>query len=155
MYGWAPLSIMGEEINKLESSGNIPVSYTSIAQDAAELELPILRSTSSDSMGAPSIDATNTIPAKNEPSLATAGTYLGIYNIYATTAQFIATFISMIAFSILEPGKSPELSNGGGEEGGDVPAIPVSALSGTAVSLAIGALCSLVAAILTFRLMKT
>lgn len=39
----------------------------------------------------------------------TAGIYLGILNVFSTLPQFVGTFISMIVFSILEPGKSPEL----------------------------------------------
>jgi solute carrier family 45, member 1/2/4 len=38
------------------------------------------------------------------------GVYLGILNLYATLPQFIGTFISWTVFSILEPGKSPELA---------------------------------------------
>jgi solute carrier family 45 protein 1/2/4 len=40
-----------------------------------------------------------------------SGLYFGILNIYNTLPQFIGTFISLIVFSILEPGKSPELSD--------------------------------------------
>lgn len=36
----------------------------------------------------------------------TAGIYLGILNLFTTLPQFVGTFISMIVFSILEPGKS-------------------------------------------------
>lgn len=39
-----------------------------------------------------------------------SGLYFGILNIYTTLPQFVATFISMLVFSILEPGKSPELA---------------------------------------------
>lgn len=40
-----------------------------------------------------------------------SGVYLGILNVYTTLPQFIGTFISWIVFSILEPGKSPELAH--------------------------------------------
>merc|ERR1712098_11650 len=40
-----------------------------------------------------------------------SGLYFGILNIYAVIPQFISTFISMIVFNILEPGKSPELAH--------------------------------------------
>ena len=46
----------------------------------------------------------------------TAGIYLGILNLFTTLPQFVGTFISMIVFSILEPGKSPELHEDGSEE---------------------------------------
>lgn len=36
----------------------------------------------------------------------TAGIYLGILNLFTTLPQFVGTFISMIVFSILEPGTS-------------------------------------------------
>ena len=39
----------------------------------------------------------------------TAGIYLGILNVFSTLPQFVGTFISMVVFGILEPGKSPEL----------------------------------------------
>ena len=39
MYGWAPLAIMGEEINKLESAANTQTAYTTITQDGEETEL--------------------------------------------------------------------------------------------------------------------
>lgn len=85
-----------------------------------------------------------------------AGIYLGIHNIFATIPQFLATFVSMVVFSVLEPGQSPELSaaagaagsggGGGGEgEGG---------LSGTAVCLAIGAVFQFVAAAKSLRMRR-
>ena len=40
-----------------------------------------------------------------------SGLYFGILNIYTTLPQFVATFISLLVFSILEPGKSPELAD--------------------------------------------
>lgn len=39
----------------------------------------------------------------------TAGIYLGILNLFTTLPQFVGTFISMIVFSVLEPGKSEVL----------------------------------------------
>lgn len=40
-----------------------------------------------------------------------SGLYFGILNIYTTLPQFIGTFISMVVFSLLEPGTSPELAD--------------------------------------------
>lgn len=40
-----------------------------------------------------------------------SGLYFGILNIYTTLPQFLATFISTVVFSVLEPGKSPELAH--------------------------------------------
>jgi solute carrier family 45 protein 1/2/4 len=76
-----------------------------------------------------------------------AGIYLGILNLYTTLPQFIATGISMVVFSVLEPGKSPELAKDAhpdehhGTEG----------YNGIAVCLFVGALCSVVAAVATQR----
>ena len=101
---------------------------------------------------------------------AMAGIYLGIHNIFATVPQFLATFVSMIVFSILEPGQSPELAAGGasasssaavaaaggGDEGPGQAAgeLPMNGLSGTAVCLAIGAVFQLVAAAQSLRMRR-
>ena len=102
---------------------------------------------------------------------AMAGIYLGIHNIFATVPQFLATFVSMIVFSILEPGQSPELAAGGASasasassssaaaasgEGLDKMAgeLPMNGLSGTAVCLAIGAVFQLVAAAQSLRMRR-
>jgi solute carrier family 45, member 1/2/4 len=45
-----------------------------------------------------------------------SGVYFGILNIYTTLPQFVGTFISTVVFAILEPGKSPELSDAPPEE---------------------------------------
>lgn len=49
----------------------------------------------------------------------TAGIYLGILNLFTTLPQFVGTFISMIVFSILEPGKSEVLHKDVEEVGTD------------------------------------
>jgi solute carrier family 45 protein 1/2/4 len=149
MYGWAPLAIMGEEINKLESAANTQTAYTTITQDGEETELsrPGSLDLSHDD---------NTLVEGQGDSVGVAGVYLGIWNIFATIPQFIATFIAMITFAILEPGKNSELTGGpGGPDGGDgADKVIAQGLSGTAVCLAIGAVCSLVAATQSFRLRK-
>ena len=92
---------------------------------------------------------------------AMAGIYLGIHNIFATIPQFLATFVSMIVFSILEPGQSPELA--AGDASSSSPAadtelvsgkLAKSGLSGTAVCLAIGAVFQLVAVAQSFRMRR-
>lgn len=145
MYGWAPLAIMGEEINKLESP-SAGQAYTRVGQDGP-VEVDRLSLDSTQLLARAAQDPDETENATGDM----AGVYLGIWNIFATIPQFIATFISMIAFSILEPGKSPELSAGEGEGAGDW---KKQGLSGTAVCLAIGAVCSFVAAGRTFGLRK-
>jgi solute carrier family 45 protein 1/2/4 len=77
-----------------------------------------------------------------------SGIYFGILNIYTTLPQFAGTFISLIVFSILEPGKSPELAHDAdpeeqhGTEG----------VNAIAVCLFIGALSTLGAAYATRQL---
>lgn len=79
-----------------------------------------------------------------------SGIYFGILNIYTTLPQFVGTFISMIVFAILEPGKSPELakdSHPDEHHGTDGP-------NAIAVCLFIGALSNLGAAFATSKLRK-
>ena len=145
MYGWAPLAIMGEEINKSSRSISSQ-AYSSIAQDDS-LELSGLQADPGNNTAEP-----DTTRGTEGASIATAGVYLGIWNIFATIPQFLATFIAMVAFSILEPGQSPELTKSIGEDGENISKKPVHSLSGTGVCLAIGAVCSFVAAFQTLRL---
>ena len=157
MYGWAPLAIIGEEINKLEPPSP-DQAYTRIGHDGpVEVDRLSLDSTQLLAHTAPyaaDADDDDDDETENGARGDMAGVYLGIWNIFATIPQFIATFISMIAFSILEPGRSPELSQGGdgAGEGGPVTGFKAQGLSGTAVCLAIGAVCSFVAAWRTFAL---
>ena len=76
----------------------------------------------------------------------TAGIYLGILNLFTTLPQFVGTFISMIVFAIVEPGKSRELAEG------EQPEVRKEGVNAIAVCLAIGALSSLGAAYATRRL---
>lgn len=77
-----------------------------------------------------------------------AGIYLGILNLYTTLPQFVATGISTVVFTLLEPGKSPELAKDAhpdehhGTDG----------YNGISVCLFIGAISSLGAAYATQRL---
>ncbi|KAA6410310.1 MAG: hypothetical protein FRX48_05731 [Lasallia pustulata] len=121
MYGWAPLAIMGEEINKLEPPPS-ESAYTRVGQDGpVEVDRLSLDSTHllahTTPYAAIAAAASEDADADNGTG-DMAGVYLGIWNIFATVPQFIATFISMVAFSILEPGRSPELSGGGKGDGG-------------------------------------
>ena len=83
----------------------------------------------------------------------TAGIYLGILNLFTTLPQFVGTFISMIVFSLLEPGKHPELHKGpdqgqegeGNEKSTDGP-------NAIAICLFIGALSAVGAAYATARM---
>jgi solute carrier family 45 protein 1/2/4 len=90
---------MGMEINRL-SQKNTSGQTTYKARDSIELN---------------SSERTGFLESiEEEPSISShgdlSGLYLGILNIFTTLPQFIGTFISWIVFSILEPGKSPELA---------------------------------------------
>ena len=76
-----------------------------------------------------------------------SGVYLGILNLYTTLPQFIGTFISWIVFSILEPGKSPELA----KEAHPDEHHSTDGPNAIAVCLFIGALAAVVAAYRTER----
>lgn len=189
MYGWAPLAIMGEEINKLSPSSFspstvVPTSYTRRSpEDPAAVEMSSLMSDDplshghdeAESSSSSSSPATIKIPRHHRRDLdaaaadedgGMAGIYLGIHNIFATVPQFLATFISMIVFSILEPGQSPELAaaaaaaagGGGSEVEASVAAkegnVVMGGLSGTAVCLAIGAVFQIVAAAQSLRMRR-
>ena len=83
----------------------------------------------------------------------TAGIYLGILNLFTTLPQFVGTFISMIVFSLLEPGKHPELHKGP-EQGpeGEAAEKSTDGPNAIAVCLFIGALSAVGAAYATARM---
>ncbi|KKA30565.1 hypothetical protein TD95_001088, partial [Thielaviopsis punctulata] len=84
---WAPVATLGVEVNRISG----PSSKTH------------RRSASNNSLekgGAPESSSNGEL----------SGIYFGILNIYSTLPQFLGNFISTIVFSILEPGKSPELA---------------------------------------------
>jgi solute carrier family 45, member 1/2/4 len=77
-----------------------------------------------------------------------SGVYLGILNLYVTLPQFIGTFISWIVFSILEPGKSPELAKEAHPDEHHSTEGP----NAIAVCLFIGAVCAIRAASISSKL---
>lgn len=95
---WAPFTFIGMEINKLNasnSSGNQPGRKT---RDSMELD------------DREKFGLLESLEEHSSSSGDLSGAYLGILNLYTTLPQFIGTFISWVVFSILEPGKSPELA---------------------------------------------
>ena len=82
----------------------------------------------------------------------TAGIYLGILNLFTTLPQFVGTFISMVVFSLLEPGKSPELHKGPMEGDTDSAQKPTEGPNAIAVCLFIGAMSAVGAAYATARM---
>lgn len=142
--GLACTTLIGVEINRLghtlPSNGGkesrTPRSRR--ASDDMEMEEPLHLRRLSESSGA----------ASQSPTGELSGIYLGILNIYTTLPQFVGTAISWVVFSILEPGKSPELAKDASPD--DVR--PTEGLSGIGVCLFIGALSSGMAAISTRKL---
>jgi solute carrier family 45 protein 1/2/4 len=130
---------MGVEISKLGSS--LPTArrgshqYQRVPDDAIEM----------------SSEARNTGRHEDSATGELAGIYLGILNLYTTLPQFIATGISMVVFTVLEPGKSPELAKDAHPDEHH----STEGYNGIAVCLFIGALCSVAAAVATQRFKNT
>ena len=112
-----------------------PVADTDIELDSEPAVLH-LRQSSAEMSDAPST------------SSELAGIYLGILNLYTTVPQFIATLLSTLVFSILEPGKSPELAKDAHPDEHH----STDGANGISICLFIGALSSLVAAYATQRM---
>ncbi|KAF1933509.1 sucrose transport protein SUC2 [Didymella exigua CBS 183.55] len=129
---WAPFAFLGVEINRLSSTS----TYVPLGRNSVELDGP-----STLHLDQPDSEQQST----GEGS----GKYLGIMNVYTTLPQFVGTGISFVVFSLLEPGKSPELSDAPEEEHHSTEG--VNAIS---VCLFIGACCAVVAAFTTVRLGK-
>ena len=160
---------MGEEINKLSPSSSTAnrnsedpaVEMSSLMSDDP-LSLVNNEDPSASSPSSPALKIPHHAGLDADDCM--AGIYLGIHNIFATIPQFLATFISMIVFSILEPGQSPELAaGGGGASSVETPAVAddqmegkrvMGGLSGTAVCLAIGAVFQVVAAAQSLRMRR-
>jgi solute carrier family 45 protein 1/2/4 len=144
--GLAPGTFLGVEVNRMSSS--VPTSHSRttssgrLSNDSIELGLT----------GSPPNtlhlrhDSTSSISSSSTGEL--SGIYLGILNIYTTLPQFVGTAISWVVFSILEPGKSPELA----KEVNPDEHPSKDGLSGIGVCLFVGALSAVVAAWSTRRL---
>lgn len=140
--GWAPITFLGVEVNRMNSS--MPIAHSrgasyhrvSSSGDAIELNSSTAEPTTLH------IRHDSTASAANSSTGELSGIYLGILNIYTTLPQFVGTGISWVVFSILEPGKSPELAKDArpGEHHG------TDGVSGIGVCLFIGAVSSVVAA---------
>lgn len=134
---WAPTTFLGIEVNKLSGAAENSPPYRRLSNGVG-IELR-------DTHGDPESGiATQGTGSTGELS----GIYFGIMNIFTTLPQFIATFMSTIVFSILEPGKSPELAHGGHPEEHTDPTGP----NAIAVCMFIGAFCAMGAAWSTAKL---
>lgn len=96
---WAPFAFLGVEINRLNASSSHSTHPKRSSIDLPEAQSNLEKGAASSSSGG-----------------ASSGQYLGIMNLYTTLPQFMGTGISWVVFSILEPGKSPELSEAPPEE---------------------------------------
>jgi solute carrier family 45, member 1/2/4 len=139
---WAPFTFLGIEVNRISgNSTGAPggSAYHRISRDdSIELERPgSARSTLEH-------DTDDVVASTGELS----GIYFGILNIYTTLPQFLGIFTSLIVFSILEPGKSPELAHDANPEEHH----EIEGPNAIAVCLFIGALSALGAAYATWRL---
>lgn len=131
--------MMGIEVNKI-SGDSAP--YRRLSADPGAIEL--MRTDSVVHLEHGGEELPNNSGTTGELS----GIYFGILNIYQTIPQFIGTFISTAVFSVLEPGKSPELATDAHpaeHHGTDGP-------NAIAVCLFIGAWAAMIAAVATRKL---
>jgi len=147
---WAPFSIVGEEINKLNGNptvrrrnSRVNGRYTMLENHDDDVELRVSRASISSSV--PPFTPADLAGEDASPS-ELSGVYLGILNIFACLPQFVGSFISFIVFSILEPGKSPEFS-----DELTSPEAPSHNVNAIAVCLGIGGICTLMAAHYTVK----
>lgn len=145
---WAPFAFMGIEINRLTTPNTMLAngsSYRRLSNSTDDFTSP-----GSPMLRLHHIDRDlDDSPTSDSSTGETAGIYLGILNLFTTLPQFVGTFISMIVFSILEPGKSPELHEDGSEEAIQRAADGPNAI---AVCLFFGALSAVGAAYATARM---
>jgi len=104
----SPATFLGVEINRMSSG--IPLSYSRLSSGrrSDEIELDGMSDSPPRSILHLRHDSNGSLPPSSTGEL--SGIYLGILNIYTTLPQFVGTAISWVVFSILEPGKSPELA---------------------------------------------
>lgn len=163
---WAPFAFVGEEINRLCDDAGMHrrrhhamgSAYERLSTDTTtagdeEQYVPMIdlsRSSFSGTDRPPVWEATATEPSG--PGNELSGIYLGILNVFACLPQFVASFISFVVFSILEPGKSPEFTGGEtGDEDNPVVEGKFEGVNAIAVVMALGGVSVLIAAKETLR----
>ncbi|KAI1617716.1 major facilitator superfamily domain-containing protein [Exophiala viscosa] len=154
---WAPFGLLGIEINKNTEGpranvhgSNVP-GYTAVRGTADEDEdddiemeeghTGVLRINHPDESNAHS--STGEL----------AGIYLGVLNVYTTLPQFVGTFVSWIVFSLLEPGGNDHVADEDPDHHRWLN-LKKNAPNAIAICMFIGALCSVVAAVMARRLKK-
>ncbi|KAK3906861.1 general alpha-glucoside permease [Staphylotrichum tortipilum] len=130
--GWAPVTFLGIEVNKLSSDPSTPTTAPNRRHSTERASIELLHLEHG--------PTTSTADSGSTGEL--TGVYFGILNIYVTIPQFLSTLMSGAVFAMLEPGKSPELAGAEGGQGADVASGP----NAIAVCMFLGALSSLVAA---------
>jgi solute carrier family 45 protein 1/2/4 len=141
---WAPFTFLGIEVNRMSGNSSGAPNRSAYRQLSWDESIELERPGSAQSTLRLEHDTDDVVASTGELS----GIYFGILNIYTTLPQFVGTFTSLIVFSILEPGKSPELAHDANSEehhGTEGP-------NAIAVCLFIGALSALGAAYATWRL---
>ncbi|MCJ1349298.1 hypothetical protein MMC31_007534 [Peltigera leucophlebia] len=142
LTSWAPFTFMGIEINRLTT---VPNSYRPLSDDL---------STPTSSPTLLRLHHRDGEPEDSDSSTGeTAGVYLGIHNLFTTLPQFVGTFISMLVFSILEPGKSELLHDVPEADAENLAAIK-NAPNAISVCMFIGALSAIGAAYATKRMKR-
>jgi solute carrier family 45 protein 1/2/4 len=145
---WAPVTFLGVEVNKLSGSSgpaDVTTPHRRLSNDTTNsiemlhLEHGTLEAgTIGGGAGGGGHASTGEL----------SGIYFGIYNIYVTIPQFLSTVMSGAVFSLLEPGKSPELAT----EAHPSEHSDTTGPNAIAVCMFFGALSSLVAAWSTRKL---
>ena len=110
----AGVTFLGVEVNRMSSG--LPTftrSRGSSRRKSMESAIELDGASSNSRSSSPKIlhlrhDSSSSIISSSTGEL--SGIYFGILNIYTTLPQFVGTGISWVVFSILEPGKSPELA---------------------------------------------
>ncbi|KAF2868384.1 sucrose transport protein-like protein [Massariosphaeria phaeospora] len=133
---WAPFTFLGVEISRLSQPRRH--SYVPLGRTSIELESPT------------QLHLNQGLEEAQTSTGESSGKYLGIMNLYTTLPQFVGTGISWVVFSILEPGKSPELAKETQPEEHHSTDGP----NAIAVCLFIGAISAMVAAWSTRRLKR-
>lgn len=154
---WAPFALMGVEINRLGISSSSAAGAATLTggaeyhavnvEEEDDFEIPNL------SNGTLLRQRTNEADPEIEGIGERAGIYLGVLNVYTTLPQFLATFISYVIFSILEPGKNAESSTEDSETHKWLD-LKTDAPNAISVCLFIGGLSALIASEATRRLRK-
>ncbi|KAI1498267.1 major facilitator superfamily domain-containing protein [Biscogniauxia marginata] len=142
---WAPPAFLGVEVNRMSGATGAGGAYRRLSNESVEMREANRPSLLHLEHGPDDHHDTT----RSDPSGELSGVYFGILNIYTTIPQFIGTILSTIIFSILEPGKSPELAHDSHPDehhGTDGP-------NAVAICLFIGA-CSAVVAVFATRKLK-